>query len=433
MNSSVRYDRLKFARVQTQFEEQGARWASDTSFTVAQYGGVVVNPCRGFSMGSGCGPGQTTIAEFEKVGLRTKGPTYQHQGPDLVLGSTSISTRGPGHDGVARARGGGLSGTTFRGLDTGVRLRVPSCRDGRHHDPGPGQYLSDYTFSNIGFQHDYVGMLSTHEHPPAYSISKGPRSPRPSHRDAAPGPADYDPKEYQWDNPSGRGKGQFLADPCVWRSESMAEYRKRVDPDDLGPGAYDIDSSALDFLSTRPRASLCAAVLKVRFVFRHRLPRATPADARTHTRARTHTQKTDALPSAQPATYEPPAEAEIDDTPGPQDYDVGAATNRGLLQVLGGPFGTEPRVTGGVSSEAAAVPAPGAYTPLLLRSGDFAGVAQDGATAMTGQGHPASGTFGGASPRIPPGVCGVTCVGVAGISCVCWRLPAHPSSRHLCL
>ena len=73
MNASVRYDRLKYARVQTDFEAQRARWAGDTSYTVAQHGGVVVNPCRGFSMGSGHGPGQSMLAEAENVGLRTKG------------------------------------------------------------------------------------------------------------------------------------------------------------------------------------------------------------------------------------------------------------------------------------------------------------------------------------------------------------------------
>jgi hypothetical protein len=263
MNASVRYDRLKYARVQTDFDAQRARWASDTSYTVAQYGGVVVNPCRGFSMGSGHGPGQTMLAEAEKVGLRTKGPTYQQQGPDMILGAPSISTRGPGQDGIARARGGGLPSTTFRAIDTGLRLQVPSSLDGKHHDPGPGHYLSDYRFSNIGHKDNYIGFLSNKENPPAYSMGKGPRSIEPS-TDAAPGPAAYDPKEYSWDNPGGRGKGQFLADPCAWRSESMAEYKVRVGTDAVGPGLYDIEAQALDFLSTRPRASLCAAVMKVR-------------------------------------------------------------------------------------------------------------------------------------------------------------------------
>jgi len=36
----------------------------------------------------------------------------------------------PGADGGARAKGGGLPGTTFKGLDTGVRLRVPKPQDG---------------------------------------------------------------------------------------------------------------------------------------------------------------------------------------------------------------------------------------------------------------------------------------------------------------
>lgn len=61
--------------IPSSFEEQKTRWAADSSFPVAQYGGVVVNPCRGFSMGSGYGPGQTMVAAAEKVGLRTKGTT----------------------------------------------------------------------------------------------------------------------------------------------------------------------------------------------------------------------------------------------------------------------------------------------------------------------------------------------------------------------
>eukprot|EP00277_Geminigera_cryophila_P026705 CAMPEP_0179474130 /NCGR_PEP_ID=MMETSP0799-20121207/53672_1 /TAXON_ID=46947 /ORGANISM="Geminigera cryophila, Strain CCMP2564" /LENGTH=166 /DNA_ID=CAMNT_0021283057 /DNA_START=225 /DNA_END=722 /DNA_ORIENTATION=+ len=98
MNSSVRYDRLKYATLKSGFDEQKSRWEGDSCYPVAQYGGVVVNPCRGFSMGSGFGPGQTTTAAAEKVGLRTKGPTYQQQGPDVVMGSASVSTRGPGAD-----------------------------------------------------------------------------------------------------------------------------------------------------------------------------------------------------------------------------------------------------------------------------------------------------------------------------------------------
>jgi len=40
-----------------------------------------------------------------------------------------------------------------------------------------------------------------------------------------PGPADYDPHEYEWDNLGGRGKGQFLEDPILWRSESMLAFK----------------------------------------------------------------------------------------------------------------------------------------------------------------------------------------------------------------
>ena len=139
MNSSVKYSCLKYARINSHMDEQKARWASDACFPVAQYGGVVVNPCRGFSMGSGCGPGETFVANAAKAGLRSLGPTYQHQGPDLNIGMPSVSTRGPGADGstrTVRARGGGLPGTTFRALSTGQRLLVPSSSDGRHHDPG---------------------------------------------------------------------------------------------------------------------------------------------------------------------------------------------------------------------------------------------------------------------------------------------------------
>ena len=55
-------------------------------------------------MGSGYGPGQTMVAAAEKSGAVTKGPTYPEQGPDLIMGRASVATRGPGGDGVARAK-----------------------------------------------------------------------------------------------------------------------------------------------------------------------------------------------------------------------------------------------------------------------------------------------------------------------------------------
>ena len=44
------------------------------------------------------------VAAAEKSGAVTKGPTYPEQGPDLIMGRASVATRGPGGDGVARAK-----------------------------------------------------------------------------------------------------------------------------------------------------------------------------------------------------------------------------------------------------------------------------------------------------------------------------------------
>ena len=78
-----------------------------------------------------------------------------------------------------------------------------------------------------------------------------------------PGPSEYYPRPYEWENLGGRGKGEFLQDPMLWRSESMCEYKERVGLDPVGPGAYDNEKmvAGLDFLSTYARGSRCSAVL----------------------------------------------------------------------------------------------------------------------------------------------------------------------------
>ena len=195
---------------------------------------------------------------------------------------------------------------------------MPSWGDGKHHDPGPAHYHGDYTTSNIGFDHNLVGRLSTKEQPRAYSVGKAERWGAFAGGEAlGPGPGEYDPVEYEWTNPGGRGRGEFLQDPLLERNESMQARLARLGLDPVGPGSYDnqLLLRGLDYASTHPRSSMCMAVLRQRY-------------------------------------YEGAGREAQDTTPGPHEYDVGGLsdvpvlTNTGPVHLKGGAFGSEPRVTG---------------------------------------------------------------------------------------
>jgi hypothetical protein len=299
-NSSVRYDCMKHARVQTCFDVQKTRWEADTTYPVAQYGGVVVNPCRGFSMGSGFGPGQTFVAAAEKTGGLTHGCTYKNQAPDLFMGAPSASSRGPGADKIARARGGGLSGVRFGDPP------VPKSDDADAHvDPGPGHYLRDVTHSNIGNKklfHNPLSWLSSYSNPRASGIGTAAR-PDLHAASCAPGPAAYDPSEHE--GAANSHKGKFLMDPLQDKFEDLRAFRLRMQRLGLhtaGPGEYDVDASALDALSTHPRSSLCSASLR-------------------------------------PLLHADSDPAPDDTAPGPQSYDVFGVTHMGIVQAPSAKFG----------------------------------------------------------------------------------------------
>lgn len=65
--SSVRYDKLKYSRMPSTIDDQKTRWPSDSCLPVAQHGGVIINPTRGFSMGTGLGPSETVRLAIAKI------------------------------------------------------------------------------------------------------------------------------------------------------------------------------------------------------------------------------------------------------------------------------------------------------------------------------------------------------------------------------
>eukprot|EP00961_Rhodomonas_salina_P145838 1963132-Rhodomonas_salina.5 len=76
-------------------------------------------------MGTGFSAGQTFVHKNEEAGRRTKGFTYQGLAPDLNMGQSSVSTRGPAPGQAARPAGGPRPGTRFVPPS---RSTNPSCQ-----------------------------------------------------------------------------------------------------------------------------------------------------------------------------------------------------------------------------------------------------------------------------------------------------------------
>ena len=107
MESSVRYDRVKFSKTHSLLDEQKRRWPGDSCPMAWQPAGVIVNPARGFSMGSGCGPGECWMREVERRSRITSfGFNYQDIAPDLVIGEHAKTSRAGTQGSVFHAAGG---------------------------------------------------------------------------------------------------------------------------------------------------------------------------------------------------------------------------------------------------------------------------------------------------------------------------------------
>ena len=356
-NCSVRYDCLKHSRVTSVFDEQKVRWTADTSGTVAQFGGVVVNPCRGFSLGSGFGPGQTLVAVSERMGMLTAGPTYQNLSPDLNFGCPSVSTRGPcASHRTSCARGGGLSGVSLKGWEHTMAERLKAL----------GSNDTPHAYGSL--EQDCISRLSTKACVPAFSIGGALRKDVHSTRDTGPGPATYDTQ-----TDGATVGGRFSKDPCLEKFEDLKAYPERLRKLGrelaTGPGSYEVDARALDHISSHDRSTRCSALL------------------------RPHSS-----PGLRCALDQDPCIC-----PGPQSYDVQDTTRFGPSSARGVCFGSEQRITGGVTREAQGIPGPDAYRPLLLVDGDCAHIGDS--TTHAGDAAAAGrkpGTFGCSSPRIPP-------------------------------
>eukprot|EP00960_Hanusia_phi_P033778 750636-Hanusia_phi.AAC.2 len=138
MESSVRYDRFKYSRTASQLDEQKRRWPGDSCSTAWQPAGVIVNPARGFSMGTGCGPGECWMREVERKSRTTRfGFNYRDLAPDLNMGEHAKTSRAGPQGTVFHAAGGGLSGVVMQPDWYEVKVK---------ETPGPGHYGSDYTY-----------------------------------------------------------------------------------------------------------------------------------------------------------------------------------------------------------------------------------------------------------------------------------------------
>jgi len=138
MESSVRYDRLKFSKTHSLLDEQKRRWPGDSCPMAWQPAGVIVNPARGFSMGSGCGPGECWMREVERRSRITSfGFNYRDIAPDLVIGEHAKTSRAGPQGSVFHAAGGGLAGVVMQPDWYEVQVK---------ETPGPGHYGSDYTY-----------------------------------------------------------------------------------------------------------------------------------------------------------------------------------------------------------------------------------------------------------------------------------------------
>ncbi|EKX45882.1 hypothetical protein GUITHDRAFT_152593 [Guillardia theta CCMP2712] len=199
MESSVRYDRLKFSKTHSLLDEQKRRWPGDSCPMAWQPAGVIVNPARGFSMGSGCGPGECWMREVERRSRITSfGFNYRDIAPDLVIGEHAKTSRAGPQGSVFHAAGGGLAGVVMQPDWYEVQVK---------ETPGPGHYGSDYTYSNIGTRDNALARLSSKETPPAFGFGSSERGEDYSKRShEVPGPASYRPQALTWIGGHGQNK-----------------------------------------------------------------------------------------------------------------------------------------------------------------------------------------------------------------------------------
>ncbi|KAJ1477391.1 hypothetical protein T484DRAFT_1963500 [Baffinella frigidus] len=248
---SVRYDKGKYARVETTWDAQEKRWPGDNLADTnlrGQAGGVFVKNARGFSMGTGRGPAQTLLHEAEKIGQRSAGCCYAVSDPNQAFQRPSNTYAG---------------NSTYR-FGPAPKYRDP--REDRSGIPGPGYYNVDHTEREMGYGNDNkLGLLSTRPTSLAFKWPPPPEA-RPDKFDdpeeVTPGPGDYRPEECGASQWSSVPSANFPRDPLLDRYETLKAQIAR-EGRKLGPGDYRPEQ-AMDASSTHPRSDVCLVAYRER-------------------------------------------------------------------------------------------------------------------------------------------------------------------------